>query len=404
MKISQLFGYNADKQMSKELRTVVAIHILFMVATSMSNIFLNIFIWITTKNLESIISYNLFLVLTVPFIFILGNQLIRKKGVKTSLILGMIFYTLFYLIVLIFRNNIAPYIALIGILRGISSGFYYLAFHVFTYDFSNDKNRDYLFGLVATIGTSASMISPLIAGFIISYSSGIHGYEIIFIISLIAFIIGSVLSFSLPEQAITTKSQLRSVISLPFKNSNWARIMFSEAARGTRENVISFVPNILIFILVSKELSVGNFVFWTYLFAIISSYLFGIVINPKNRSKYLFVGTIITALVSSIFLFKLNVTSLWIFSIINAISTNLILIPHKSISFAVISATPNNREIRTEAMVVKSIFMNVGGLLSLLIFTLISSRYDLIPHFIFALGLIQIPIWIMLRKVNLQTI
>ena len=399
MEIKQLLTAT-ENRLSKNLNTILKIHALFLIATGMSNIFLNIFIWKVSKNLSTVIAYNIYSVIAIPILYVIGGWISKRRGIRINLILGMTLYTLFYLFVFAIKDNITSYIPLVGLLRGASAGLYWVAFQVLSYDFSTDKNRDYFFGVQGIINSVTSMFTPFVSGYVISRFAGNLGYEIVFVASFVMFLTGSALSFNIPNNYLKSKYYLKSVAILPFKNLNWTKIMVSEWSRGTRDMLMSFLINIMIFTIVGKESSVGNFSFWTFPVATLACFAAGILINHKTRLKYLFIGTISSTIISSIFLFRTDMTSLWIFGIVTAISINFALIPHNTISWGVIASIPKSRERRIEAIVIKEFFLNFGRLVSLVVFYRFSSNVDFIPILIFATGAMQLPMWLLLRKVD----
>lgn len=393
---------NEQNKLSKNLKILLTIHTLFCIAIGLSNIFLNIFIWKYTQNFALVMQFNLISYITQPITFIIGGWISKKKGLRSNLILGMLFYSLLYLFIISIRSNIINYVLLIGALRGIASGFYYVSFNVLGYDYSSNENRDYFFGMLGSLGSTTNMISPLISGYIIFYASGNSGYTLIFIISFILFLIGSIISFYLDNNHSQDKYKLISTIKMTFKDSNWSRIMFAECLRGMRDvKVVSIVVGILIFIVTQKESSIGNYSFFTFFAGLISCYVAGIIINPNNRIRYLLLGSIVTLTVSSIFLFDISLIGLWVFGIIDSVFVSFVFIPHNTNSYSVISSNPNKNEIRIEAIIIKEIFLNLGRITSYLILALISPNNKIVLIFLFMLGITQIMMWILHKGVKI---
>lgn len=403
--LKNIINYNSEENsICSNLKLLLKIHTLVMIATSLSNIFINIFIWKASYSLNLVIEYNAVSYIISPLIFIFGGWFGKRNGLRINLISGMFSYTIFYLAIFTFRNAIVNYVVLLGAIRGISSGFYYVSFNVLGYDLSDDKNRDYFLGILGLINSSAVMIAPFISGYIISAFAGSLGYQIIFATSFIMFVIGTYMSFYLPNKHHKSKYHLSSIFALTFKNSNWTRIMVSEAIRGARENsVFSVIINLIIFMFVQRESSIGNYSFWTYLVATITCYVCGLIINQKSRLKFLLIGCVLTIISSTIFLIDLNYYTLWIFGIITAFSLNLISIPHNSISYAVISSIPKKNERRIESIIVKEIFLDIGRLFTLAIFFYSGMKYNLVSWLILLIGVIQIIVWLLLRKVKIKS-
>lgn len=386
-------------RLSKELNMLFLIHILNIAASGISSIFLNIFIW-KMSNLSMVIEYNIYGYIIVPIVFILSGWMSKRVGLRINLILGMAFSAIFYLFVILFRNSLVQYIPVIGIMKGISLGFYYMAFNVMTYDFSDESNRDYFFGLLGLANSLGPMVFPLVSGYIIWALPGMKGYEVVFILSFVLLLAGTMISFAVPDKFSKVSFRLIQMFKISIVNRDLRNTLISDVISTGRLAVVSVALNILIFEISKKELAVGNFSFWVNLAGIIGNIVGGMLIKPKNRHAYLLLGTAAVAVINSVFLIDISVLMLYIFGVANAVFDSWNLISNTTISYSIISQVPQSSETRTELMIVKEFAYVISRMAALFAFMAVSTRNDLIAVLLSVLGVIQILRWVVLRNVG----
>ena len=125
------------------------------------------------------------------------------------------------------------------------------------YDVSTPLNRIRYLAYNSITFTGAGLIGPALAGFIIS-RSGLQGYIFTFSLSFFMFlaaIIGSLKIRALPAQR--KAYYLKYSWLLMRKNPDWLKSLFSFMGFGVLQGSMIFLPNILLFQVVSKEEWVG---------------------------------------------------------------------------------------------------------------------------------------------------
>jgi YQGE family putative transporter len=115
--------------MCREAKVLLAVSALFTFAMGLSGIFVNVFFWRETGNFLVIVIYNLTHYIFTPVTFIIGGIIAKRKNGIWSLRFGLILFALFYSLILLIGNKGTLYIYLLGILNGLASGFYCLAFN-----------------------------------------------------------------------------------------------------------------------------------------------------------------------------------------------------------------------------------------------------------------------------------
>ena len=128
--------------MCKEAKILLVISALFTFAIGLSNIFVNVFFWKQTNEFVVIAIYHLTHYIATPITFVLAGVLAKKKNGIWSLRIGLLTYAMFFMLILFWGNKGIFYIYLLGVIYGMATGFYWLAFNTLSFDFTHMNNRD----------------------------------------------------------------------------------------------------------------------------------------------------------------------------------------------------------------------------------------------------------------------
>jgi len=202
-----------------EKKALVGIHILFksVISVYFDAFFVLYFFKVANYNIIPIVEYYIYqyLFLFIGF-FVIKNMM--KKNVKVPFLrIGISSQALYISMIMLLKDNIINYIFLVGALRGISNGLYYYPQSLLNSEKIKNEERTKLDGLVYAITNLASIIIPIILGFLLTYLSYIEVGKIIFLFFIIMFI----LSFKIKDKSYTTKKlNLKGFINLVKKSKN----------------------------------------------------------------------------------------------------------------------------------------------------------------------------------------
>jgi len=202
-----------------EKKALVGIHILFkrFISVYFDAFFVLYFFKVANYNIIPIVEYYIYqyLFLFIGF-FVIKNMM--KKNVKVPFLrIGISSQALYISMIMLLKDNIINYIFLVGALRGISNGLYYYPQSLLNSEKIKNEERTKLDGLVYAITNLASIIIPIILGFLLTYLSYIEVGKIIFLFFIIMFI----LSFKIKDKSYTTKKlNLKGFINLVKKSKN----------------------------------------------------------------------------------------------------------------------------------------------------------------------------------------
>ncbi|MDQ0224859.1 MFS transporter [Metabacillus niabensis] len=401
-KLQKIFG---DVQVSKDLLLLLAIGGLYSLSIALSNTFVNVYLWKQSGEFLDLGIYNLSIVVMQPLTFIFAGRLAKKIDRVIILRLGVIFLAIFFLTVLVIGDLAAKLLVVIGGTLGIGYGFYWLAFNVLTFEITEPETRDFFNGFLGIMNSTAGMVGPIIAGYVISRLKNFTGYTTIFTISLILFSGAVILSFFLTRRPAEGSYLLKRIIQERKHNQNWKRITNAHFFQGLREGTFAFVIGVFVFITTGSELALGKFGLINSAVAFLAYFLAARIIKKSKRKIYILMGGILLYLSIFIILFDLTYQKLIIYAVLIAIGYPMLLVPYSSITYDVIGHAWNIAKARIEYIVVKEIFLNAGRIGSIVCF-IIAVRFfnekQSIPILLAIIGIGHLLIFFFVRKIHLK--
>ena len=376
--------------MCREAKLLLTISALFTLAMGLSGIFINIFFWRQTNDITVIVIYNLLQYISIPVNFLFAGMLSKRKNGIWALRVGFGMFALFYSLILIIGNKGNAYIYILGIVNGIAAGFYWLAFSILCFDFTDINNRDTFNGYNGSIAGIAGALAPVTSGYIISSFGGIRGYNIVFALTLSLFIVLIILSIGLKCKECSSKLQFKRIF---LKNcEEWNEIRKSTMFWGFRDVIIGFLVNILIIEVTKSEFSLGKLSLIGSFLSAVGFMLVQKIIKPKHRIISIFLGTIISFLAVIGLIIRVNYTTILIFTFLNSFFLPFFMIQLSSSTFNVINRV-HEEDMRVEYVINKEIVLNIGRIISSLILILVLNIFKgpyVIKIYLLFIGIIPI--------------
>jgi MFS transporter, YQGE family, putative transporter len=353
--------------LSSAQKFLLGIHACYGLATTMSGLFLNLYLWRLSNDLTVNASFILVTFFFGTLSFTAGALLSKRTDRIFSFQIGIAFTAIFYLLVIILQEKAAVYPMLIGILNGTAAGFYWLGYLVLIYDLVDNQSRSQFMGKQMAVFGVVNTFGPAFAGLIIS-KFNFTGYNLVFTLSLLLFFTGLILSFRLPKDTSAKKPlYLRLLWRFNTRKPNLKPMWFGWMIWGVCEGLLGFFPTVILFMSVKNEFLVG-----------ISSILFGTVavLSSLWHSKYnhrereprtLLIVWLMYFLSCIPMILNMNIWTVLIFLIVNEISKALLGVTYFSYMFRTIKDLPKSG-LRTESMVMREIMLNIGRILSIITF------------------------------------
>ena len=352
----------------KNLKRFMLTIALFMAATVLSDAFVNIYLWRLKADYIPITIYMLSCYITIPIIFYLCGYIGMHIDRVTIYIIGIFCYITFYGMVLIFRENITQHVILWGFVKGLAMGFFFFGYHILTFDFTSVSNRDAFYTNTSIISGTSSLLGPITAGFIITYFKNFSGYYIIFGCSVLFFIMAVALSFSMKSTPIKKPYKIEDLVFT--KNKKWQDTLIAYLFLSGKDTIATFLIGILVFKSTLSESSVGKYASLIAVAAICTALLFGRFSKPQTRKSYVLTGAILAFAAAFLLMYKINIYTLVIYSIISAVADYLVRTPISAHALDVISLDTNANERKMEYIVARDVPTAVGRIVMLVVFVL----------------------------------
>lgn len=362
--VQKWFG---DIELSKDLLLLLAIGGLYSLSVSLSNSFVNIYLWKQTGKYIDLAVYNLSVVILQPLTFIIAGRWAKKVDRVMVFRIGVAFLALFYLSVLFSRGHAGDFIVLLGGLLGIGYGFYWLAYNVLTFEITEPETRDFFNGFMGAFGSIGGMAGPFAAGLIIS-AIGKSGYTVVFALSLILFALAVVLSFFIAPRPAHGRYLFKQIVKERHRNPNWKRITSAHFVQGLRDGTFVFMISVFVFLSTGSELSLGTFGLINSCLQFLGYTLVARYIKIKHRQRSIFWGGLLLYAAVFLFVFEVTYPRMLLYAATIAIAYPLLLVPYNSMTYDVIGRAWKAAEARIEYVVVLEIFTNAGRVASILLF------------------------------------
>ncbi|WP_211746727.1 MFS transporter [Paenibacillus sp. Marseille-Q4541] len=388
--------------LDQQSRLLLFVNGLFVLASALSGTFINVFLWKSRQDFTMIgwftISQQIGLILT----FWLAGKWVKEHNKMNVIRIGILLSAVFYLVVLQLDQQAVFYIWPLGLLLGASLGLFWISFNVVYFEVTDRDNRDLFNGWVGLIGSLVGIIGPWASGLVISLSTANQGYRIIFMISMIIFGVGVVVSFFLKKRKTEgTYSWAEPVRQLQDTNSPWRHAAPALAAQGVREGVFSFLVNLLVYIATTQEVKLGQFYLITSVVALVSYHFVGKWYKPSHRYYGSLVGAMLLFLLSLPLLWAVNYSTLLVLGIGSALFMPFYVLPMISSVFDLMGTSEETVSKRVELVVLREICLTAGRIAGILVFILVLSIHDsskTMTWLMIILGFSPVISWVYIRK------
>ncbi|EKD90810.1 MAG: hypothetical protein ACD_30C00089G0008 [uncultured bacterium] len=209
----------------------------------------------------------------------LAIWIISKKGLRFSVFWGNIFLILF-LITLNLAQFDMIFLIIASILGGIELGFYWMAYHIFFVELTDDKKQGEEVAISSSLSAIALVGAPAFGGLLISY----YGYNVLFLAMIVLVFIAIIPLKYLPKQEDRMSISIwKTALALsPKKEAKSYLALTGQTADQLTSEI--FWP-IFAITLVSGIIGIGFMGSLIALFATISTLLTGYIIDRFGPKK-----------------------------------------------------------------------------------------------------------------------
>src|SRR5437667_1117176 len=223
---------------------MVMVHAAYTASNLLAGTFLSIFLWRASHDLTPIAVYSGLSAVMIPVAFVANGLVWRRLGAGASIRLGLFGNGLSYLLILLLGTDAPHWVVALGLLRGVSEGFYWSGFHLVSYDTTSDRDRDRYFGAQASATWLLTALLPPAAGAVIVAGTHVggpyRGYELVFALAAVLLMAAMVLAGRLPSAA-RERLSARRVMTLVRRNPDWHWVTRARLSDGFTGSLMGLV-------------------------------------------------------------------------------------------------------------------------------------------------------------------
>ncbi len=232
----------------KELTRIYASLTLRSFALSLVSIFVPLYLFQEIGlSLQQTLSFYLFYSVIFAIFTPVAAKFSSRFGVKHSVLFSMPFYLLFVILLYLLPKYNIPLI-LISSSVGISLAFYWIGMHLIFHKASDRKHRGEEFGKRSSMMILATMIGPIIGGFLINAFS----FNLVFIIVSIFLILSGLILFLSKDNNVKYHFSVKSIVN----KDHWKNSLFF-VSYGSEVICHGVVWPLFIFMILKNYLSLG---------------------------------------------------------------------------------------------------------------------------------------------------
>lgn len=255
----------------------------------------------------------------------LAENFSLKIGLKKQIVIGQIFTVLTFACFL-GSTKIPTILWLASLFWGLSAGFFWFGWHGLLVKDGYFQEYGQSLGVASALETLFLVISPILGGTLASK----FGYQAFFGCAFGFLIFGFLTPAFLPEEKTHTDVTLKEILKLYLTHK---RMLLTYASQGGMANLYSIVFILYLFLILKKEIAIGEFFSFSLVLVALSNLLTGKLVDTKGKNSLVVFGSLFCFLVwLGRFLIK-NVTSLFILDVIYRISLGMLGIPLGVLSY-----------------------------------------------------------------------
>lgn len=307
--------------LSKNYKVLFLLRLLKSILTNFVDVFLVLyFISVSNNNILPLGIYKLVAMTTVWIVIFLVRNICKSKNRVWLMRIGMVIYFLYFLTIILLKEQVVNYIYIIGLLYGLEEGFYYSVYNTIESDGIENENREKYLGMYNGLKNIISTIFPLFFGSLIQSSGFINTITLVLVIVVLQIILSIVLDDNnIPKgnktnlkefkEAMKEHPELKSVIG----NQICYGLTYSEGA-------LSYVITIYIIKIFSESISLGIFTSIFSFISVIIGFLFVKVIKSKYYIKLLCLTLPITVILLCVMLLNCNFLTVVLYNLFQTVS------------------------------------------------------------------------------------
>ncbi|MDH7464515.1 MFS transporter [Chitinophagaceae bacterium 26-R-25] len=310
-------------------------NVVYTLVMPVIDIFVAAYVMRNSNDPTKVVIYQLTIYTGIPLTFLLNGFLLSRFNIKLLYSIGMMLSGVSMMIMMSLKTLDVTGIGVAGIIMGMSFGFYWANRDYLALSITNDKNRNYYYGLETFFYTVIAVIIPFCVGWFIELvgnkDNANFAYRIVtgvvFVITIAASFVCFRGDFKNPEQ--------KKFIYFKF-HPYWRKLLVLASLKGLAQGYLVTAPAMLIMRLLGKEGALGTAQSIGAIIAAVIMYIIGRISKPEHRI-YIFSAGLILFFVAALcngILF--NATGVILFMLFLLLAKPMLDISYFPIQFSVI--------------------------------------------------------------------
>ncbi len=321
-------------QQPHDFRILVLTNMIYALVLPVIDIFVAAYVMRNSNDPTKVVIYQLTIYTGIPLTFLLNGFLLNRFNIKTLYSAGMLLSGVSMIVMMSLKTLDLTGIGIAGIIMGMSFGFYWANRDYLALSITNDRNRNYYYGLETFFYTIIAVVVPICIGWFIESGGDINvnnAYRIItglvFVITILASVVCFRGHFRNPDE--------KTFLYLRF-HPYWRKLLMLASLKGLAQGYLVTAPAMLIMLLLGKEGALGTAQSVGAIIAAVLMYIIGRAAKPEHRIT-IFAGGLICFTLAAIFNGAFyNATGVVIFMLFLLLAKPLLDMAYFPIQFSVI--------------------------------------------------------------------
>lgn len=312
---------------NKSFRGVYLMNAIYGLAGSFVGIFIPIYLLEKNLNPGNVFGFYIIYTLIILVGFFVTNEIVAKIGLRKTVSIGYPFLFLYFFLLYTLNQYGTP-LWILAVVNGIQASLYWFPLHMWL---SNTSRKEAIGTDLAKFFSASQIIglfAPTIAAFIVFY----FGFQSLFILSAIIYLISSIPLFYLPEFPFKEKIHIRRFFQLL---KEYPQYIAAEVFENVREDAEGIIWPVFIYLSFKNILSIGYIGTISSIGGILFIWLVGKYTDKIDKRKLLGAGSIIMALIWVLRFFAVNQIFAYILTLAASFFNALIMIPINTIVYGV---------------------------------------------------------------------
>jgi len=280
----------------KDMRVLLGTNMIYAFVLPVIDIFVGAYIMRSSNDPKIVALYQLTVYTGIPITFLINGYLLRWFRISNLYSFGMLLSGISMFVMMGLEEMTFWGVGMAGLLMGISFGFFWANRDYLALGTTNDKNRNYYYGLETFFYTLTAILVPVAVGWFLgeanknSWFGGnmSKSYQMVTVVVVLLTILSSIV---IHKEEFKNPAQ-KNFLFLKF-DILWNKLLVLAGLKGLVQGYLVTAPAILIMRLVGDEGSLGFIQGASGVFTAIMLYLIGRMAKPKHRIAILSAGLII---------------------------------------------------------------------------------------------------------------